>query len=151
MGFDPSASIVIIIIIPVLFLFNLLIAAILYVIKKDYYSRLFLLNALLSSIIFFILFSFEMRRNRDKIMEVWEFKKGDTTYILYRSKISEDFHLDYSLEPRMSSGYISGTWQDSNDIFILKSDDSSKYYIKGNLLIGFRNSTDTIKLKKSNH
>ena len=59
---EPSIAIAIIVLVPIAFLINILIAIILFFIKKASLTSIFVINAILSSIITYYSFGNEMRR-----------------------------------------------------------------------------------------
>jgi hypothetical protein len=145
---DPSVSIGILLLVPLVFVVNLLLAGVLYLLKKKEYAILFCINSILASIIMYQLFMSGIGRHQNNQLESWEFKKADTTFSLIRWKKTDDFDMEYRTDPGMSVGFLSGKCILKNGEFILTTD-STRYIMKDNLLIGFRRSGDTVKLKKA--
>lgn len=77
---DVSSSIIIIILVPFVFLLNLIIGVILYFSKKKTFAVIFLVNAFVSSIIMVHLFDYEIDRGVSNSLDQWEFQKADTTF-----------------------------------------------------------------------
>ncbi len=144
---DPSVSIGIILLVPFVFVLNLIIAGVLFYAKKKEYSRVFLVNSVTASIIMFYLFGKGIDRHQNKILEQWTFQKADTTFSLIRWKETNEFSMTYSLNPGSSWGFLDGHWENNNGKWILRADSTTMQIDKDNL-IGFRNSTDTIKMMK---
>ncbi|WP_243345949.1 hypothetical protein [Parabacteroides sp. FAFU027] len=144
---DPSVSIEIILLVPFVFVLNLIIAGVLLFAKKKEYSSVFLVNSVLSSIIMFYLFGRGIDRHQNKQLEEWTFQKADTTFSLIRLKETNEFSLTYSLNPGSSCGFLDGHYENENGNWILKADSMTMKISKDNL-IGFRNPTDTIRMKK---
>ncbi|MDN3691334.1 hypothetical protein QWZ06_03185 [Chryseobacterium tructae] len=144
---DPSVSIGIIFLVPFVFILNLIVAGILFFAKKKEYSKVFLVNSVVSSIIMFYLFGRGIDRYQNKRLEEWVFKKADTTFSLIRWKETNKFNMTYSLNPGSSWGLLDGICVNENGKWILKTDSITMKIDKDNL-IGLRNLLDTIKMKK---
>ncbi|TPE46109.1 hypothetical protein [Pontibacter mangrovi] len=144
---DPSVSIGVLLFVPFVFTLNLIIAAILFLIKRREYVNLFLINSIASSIIMFYLFGEGIKRHQRNRLESWEFVKADTTFQIIRWKKENEFSMSYSTDPGSSTGFLDGKCEKENEGFTL-STDSTLYRIKDNYLIGFRKANDRIKLKK---
>ena len=144
---EPSISIAIIFLVPLVFGVNLIISGILYFFNKTEYSKLFLINSVIASILMYYLFGKGIDRHQNKILESWKFTKVDTTFSLIRWKNSNSFSLTYSLYAGSSSGFMDGDCELKNDEWIL-STDSLEMKISDNKLIGFRTPNDTILMKK---
>ncbi len=144
---DPSISIGIIVLVPFVFVVNLILAGILYLLKESEYSRLFLINSLVASFLMYYLFVEGIDRHQNKRLESWEFSAADTTFSLTRWKNTNSFSLTYSLEIGSSWGFMDGDCELKNTEWILKAD-SIEMKISDNKLIGFRNQNDTIRMKK---
>jgi hypothetical protein len=145
---DPSVSIGIILLVPFVFVLNLIIAGVLFFAKKKEFSRIFLINSIIASIMMFYLFGEGIDRHQNKTLESWEFNKTDTTYTLIRWKNSDKFSMTYSLRPGSSWGFWDGTYKNQNGNWILKADSITMAIDKKDNLIGFRNPVDTIKMNK---
>lgn len=145
---DPSVSIWIILLIPFVLVLNLVIAGILFFAKKKEFSRIFLINSGISSILMFYLFGEGIDRHLNRHLEDWTFEKADTTFSLIRWKQTNQFSMTYSLNPGSSWGLMDGTCQNQNGNWILKADSLTLTIDEKDNLIGFRSPCDTIKMKK---
>ncbi|MDD2797788.1 MAG: hypothetical protein PHV20_04270 [Bacteroidales bacterium] len=144
---DPSVSIGIILLVPFVFVLNLIIAGLLFYAKKKEYSKVFLVNSVIASVILFYLFAKGIDRHQNKRLEEWTFQKADTTFSLIRRKETNEFSITYSLNPGSSWGFLYGHCENKNEKWVLKAD-SITMEIDNDYLIGFRNQTDPIKMKK---
>jgi hypothetical protein len=144
---DPSVSIGILLLVPLVFILNLLIAGILYLCKKKNHSKLFLINSIVASIIIYYLFGKGIDRHQRNIFESWEFTKTDTIFSVIRYKEINEFSMSYSLDPGSSWRFLDGKCRFENNEWLLTTD-STKMKIKVNTLIGFKNPTDTIQMKR---
>jgi hypothetical protein len=145
---EPSVSIVIIYLVPFVFILNLIIAGLLFFLKRNELSRIFLVNSVIASIMMVYLFGKGIDRHQNTRLESWVFHKADTTFSLIRWKETNEFNMDYSLTPGMSWGLLDGKCEIENGEWILITDSLIMRIDKNNMLIGFRNPTDTIRMKK---
>jgi hypothetical protein len=145
---DPSISIGIFLLVPFVFIINLIIGGILYFLKKKESSKLFFINSILSSIIMFYLFGKGIDRHQNNRLESWEFIKVDSTFRLTRWKKTNKFSMSYSLNPGSSWGFLDGKCIEKNGTWHLTSDSLKMKIIDNEKLVGFRNATDTIKMNK---
>jgi len=146
---DPSVTIAILILVPLVFVANLIIAGIFYFINKDF-IKLFIINSVISSIIMYFLFINGINKRQQQILESWKFSKVDTTFLLIGWKQTNKFSITYSIDQGSSWSVLDGTYIFKDGEFILITA-STSYKVKGGYLIGFRKSTDTIKLEKINN
>ena len=144
---DPSVSIGIILLVPFVLILNLIIAGVLYLIKRRQYVNSFLINSVISSIVMFYLFGEGIDRHQNKRLESWQFIKADFTFEVTRWKELNEFSMSYSTNPGSSTEFLTGRCTLENGEFILATD-STKFKIKNNYLFGFRIGADKIKLKK---
>jgi hypothetical protein len=144
---DPSVSIGIILLVPLVFVLNLIIAGVLFYIKIKEYSRVFLVNSVIASVIMFYLFEKGIDRHQNKRLEEWTFQKADSTFSLIRWKEKNEFSMSYSLRPDSSWSFLDGNYENKNGKWILITD-SITMEIDHDNLIGFRNSLDTIRMTK---
>ncbi|NBG66900.1 hypothetical protein [Acidiluteibacter ferrifornacis] len=145
---DPSVSISIIIYVPLVVIVNLLIAGFLFFNKNKEYSILFLINAVLSSLVMIYLYDKGIDRHQNKRLESWEFSKSDTTFSIIRWKNIAEFSMTYSLRPGSSSGLLHGKCINLKDEWILTDDSLKMKITKDGNLVGFTSISDTIKLTK---
>ena len=94
---EPNIAIAIIVLVPIAFLINILIAIIFFFIKKTSLTSIFVINAILSSIITYYSFRNEMRRQSSLELESWSFKRNDTLFELNSYKKRNKFDMSYSL------------------------------------------------------
>lgn len=144
---DPSVSIALILLIPFVFCVNLIIAGIFFFMKKKTYAYLFLANAFVASFLLDYLYGEGIARYQNRRLESWEFVKNDTTFSVIRWKEFNEFSFSYSEDEGSSTNFLDGKCEAKNGEWILTTD-STMMKIKDNTLIGFRNPTDTIQMKK---
>lgn len=140
-------SIAIIVLVPIAFLINILIAIIFFFIKKTSLTSIFVINAILSSIITYYSFGNEMRRQSSLELESWSFKRNDTLFELNSYKKRNEFDMSYSLSSGSSGNFLNGKYIKQQNGIILISD-SIKMRIEGNKIIGFGKTNDTIGIFK---
>lgn len=145
---DPSASIVMVLLVPFIFIVNIIIAGVLLYKKKKENGVIFLVNAVIASLLMFYLFEKRIDRYQNNTLEQWEFKKADTTFYLIRWKETDDFSMTYSLHPGSSCGFLDGKCIKENENWILKTDSLKMKIIPQDRLVGFKNIGDTIKMDK---
>jgi hypothetical protein len=145
---DPSVSIGIFFLIPFIFVINLIIGGIMFFIKRKEYSKLFFINSVLSSVIMFYLFGKGIDRHQNNRLESWEFAKTDTIFDLTRWKKTNKFSMSYSFSPGSSWSFLDGQCVQKNGEWYLSTDTLNMKIINDEKLIGFRNPTDTITMKK---
>src|SRR5689334_4087603 len=78
---DPSVSIGIFIVVPLTVIVNLIIAAILFAVKRRY-SKVFLINSIISAIIMYNLFIAGIDRHQRLRYEGWKFTIKDTAFYI---------------------------------------------------------------------
>ncbi len=147
---DPSLSIGILLLVPFVLIINLIIATILYFLKRKASSKLFLINSVIASFIMFHFYKMGIDRYQNRVLENWNFKKADTTFSLIRWKESDEFSMSYSLNPGSSWSFLDGKYYKENGDWILVAD-SLKMKIVNDSLIGFRKLSDTIQIHRINN
>ena len=145
---EPSVSIAIIYLVPFVFVINLIIAGILFLMKKKEYLRLFIENSIIVYIIMFYLFGEGIDRHQNSQLESWEFQKADSTFSVIRWKKTDEFSMSYSLNPGSSWGFLDGTCKKENGNWILQTDTLTMKIDKNDNLIGFKHPTDTIRMNR---
>ena len=135
-------SIAIIVLVPIAFLINILIAIIFFFIKKTSLTSIFVINAIPSSSITYYSFGNEIRRQSSLELESWSFKRNDTLFELNRYKKRNEFDMSYSLSSGSSGNFLNGKYIKQQNGIILISD-SIKMRIEGNKIIGFGKTNDT--------
>ncbi len=145
----PDAGIGILIVVPFVMIVNLVIAAILHVLKCQN-AIVFIINAVISAIIMYNLFIAGIERRLHLEYEAWLFKVGDTAFIVRFQKPDNLFSVDGMDDkhiPPESWDYLHGRFTDNKDYYLLKTETNEEYTIKDDFLFGFRN-IDKIKLTK---
>lgn len=140
---DPSASIGIIILVPIAAIINLIFAWLAYNTKRNY-TNAFLLNTIISSILMYYLFTWGITRHQKKRYEGWNFNISDTVFRITHSKMDNTFSITYSTDPGSSWSLIDGRFIKRQDSYVLATD-STQYIIRNNYLFGFRDR-DSLKL-----
>jgi membrane protein YdbS with pleckstrin-like domain len=142
---DASVSIGILLVVPLAIIINLIIAAILFVVKRRY-AKTFLINSLISAAIMYYLFVAGINRHQRLRYEGWNFKIKDTTFNILHSKLDSTFSITYSLSPGSSWSFMDGRFITKNNSYLLTTD-STTFFIRNNFLSGFR-GRDSIGLTK---
>jgi hypothetical protein len=144
---SPSAALGIIIVIPTVIIINLAIALILYFTKREH-TKLFVINALISAILMNYLFMKGIDRTVNRNLEMWEFNVKDTLFMITRWKLHNTFDItENNSFTGASITILDGkTIKKDNDYYL--TTDSTQYKIRNGYLFGFRNTSDSIKLKK---
>lgn len=113
-------SIAIIVLVPIAFLINILIAIIFFFIKKTSLTSIFVINAIPSSSITYYSFGNEMRRQSSLELESWSFKRNDTLFELNRYKKRNEFDMSYSLSSGSSGNFLNGKYiKQQNGIILI--------------------------------
>jgi hypothetical protein len=146
---DPSISIGLLILLPFVSALNLIIALLLYFMKRKYAVH-FIINAIITPFLMFYLFNKGISSNLDNTYEEWSFKIADTTFNILREKKIKDFNMSYSNTEGSSTGFLDGKYKETKEGYLLTTD-STKYIIKNNFLFGFRKRGDGIKLTKTEY
>lgn len=145
---DQSVTIYLIFLIPTIIAVNLMIAVILFILKKNHYSTFFLINSILSSIIMYFVFIYGMERNYNERYTDWKFNKSDTLFYITQNKKDTLIDISFKLNDPHTSYFILSENYNSTKDGIAFHNDSINCQIIDNKLIGFRNKKDTIKLNK---
>lgn len=146
---DGSASISILFIIPKVFLANLIIAGMFYIVDK-YYTLFFVINSFLSSFLLYLIFVQYIEMNYRNNVSSWEFFIDNIKYTISYPNINkgeEYYTIEYSPEPGLSIGDRRGVANIRNDTIYFTEMNGTKYFIYENYLFGYKN-TDKIKVKK---
>ncbi len=142
---DPSASIGIFLLIPIVIIVNLLAGAVL-LLFKNANAKLFFINSIAASFIVSELFDNGIRNHQNRIYESWEFSKNDTLFKIERNKEYNEFSISYSMDNGSSTEFMTGRCIAKNDSVVLKSD-SGELYIFKYKLHNFRKSVYPIAVK----
>jgi membrane protein YdbS with pleckstrin-like domain len=143
---DPSVSIALVLVVPAVIIINLVIAILLYFTKREY-SKIFVINSLLSAVIMYILFLNGIDRHQKLRYESWKFNIEDTIFQITHSKLDNTFSISESTNPGSSTGFLDGKFSRKGNEYYLTTD-STEYKIRKEYFYGFRNSKDSIKLTK---
>jgi len=142
---DPSVSIGIFLLIPFVVGINLLLALILYFVKRQL-AKFFLINAVISGIVMHFLFGLGIKRHQQIRYESWTFKIRDTTFEITHMKLDSTFSMSESTSEGPSIEFLQGSFRKKGNEYHLITD-STKYVIKNGVLFGFKNNT-TFKLTR---
>ncbi len=145
---SPDSAIEIYIVVPFVFLLNLIIAGILFLFKKKY-SSIFLVNSILSSIIMYNLFGYGIHKTIDNMYDSWEFTKNDTVFVINKSNEYNEFSMSYRTDPGSSTQFISGASKLQGDTLVLSSGSTHMFIVKDSLY-NFQAVKSSIKLKIRN-
>jgi len=144
---DPSIGILIIILVPFVFILNLIIAAILFFFKNQN-SKFFLLNSIIASLVMFCLFPQEISNRLNDQYDIWEFTLGDTTFQITIEENSLDhlFSATYKVKQQgMTNTLVDGIYENRDDTLFLIGE-SLEMYILENKLYNFQNRDKVIPL-----
>lgn len=137
MDSDPSVSIGIFLVIPFVVVINLLLALVLYFVKRPL-AKLFLFNAIISPIVMYFLFDLGIKRRQQIRYESWAFKIRDTTYRINLMKLDSTFSMSESSDAGSSTEFLQGVFLKKGNEYHLITD-STNYVINNGLLSGFKN------------
>ena len=147
MSQDPSSSMVVVTIVPIILGLNLAIAGILYLFKNSEYSKYFILNALIASAIFYAFFVSSVRKFNRENYSTWYFLRSDTTYVINHEIKTDSFFITMKVDPNSSVPLLSGKCVRSDEGLLL-STDSVQMTLNGVSLSGFPGITGIIDLVK---
>src|SRR5579875_2948152 len=85
---DPSVSIGIFLVVPLAIIVNLILAAILYFVKRKY-TNVFLINSVIAAVIMYYLFIAGIDRHQRQRYESWQFNLNDTTFRITNNKLDK--------------------------------------------------------------
>ena len=141
---DPSVSIGIVLIVPILFGINLIIGVTLFYLKKPF-SKLFLVNAFVCPLIFYALWNLWFVNYHERNNTEYKFSINDVVYELSIGKNNEYFYLcDENNDGRV---YV-GKYEKKGDSLIL-NDTEARMYIIDNKLFEFPEKRTGIELIKT--
>ena len=146
---DPSISIGIVLILPIIFGINLIIAIILYFLKKPI-SKLFFANSIICPIIFYAFWNLWFMNWAERNYVEYSFRVDNRKLEVSLSKTSEYFSISDKSNQKNGSttGLYFGKYEKIGDSIKL-TDGEKKMYIFENKLIGFAKNVKEIKLKKA--
>ncbi|TXE07944.1 hypothetical protein ES711_11005 [Gelidibacter salicanalis] len=146
---DPSVSLGIIIIVPFLFVLNIIIGILFYIFKSKL-SSLFFINSIVCPLLFFGIWNLWYMNYQDRISERFEFVIGEKNYEVSLSKKSEYFSISDMTNQQngTTTGLYFGKYEKKADSIKL-TDGETKMYIVKKKLIGFPEKPNEIKLTES--
>jgi len=127
-----GAAMYVYILVPFVFLINLIISGILFFVKRAY-SAMFFINSVSASFIAYWLFTAEMSKQADAAFDSWRFNIQDTIFRIDKSNKTNDFSISYSFESGSSFSFMEGQYKLKNDTLLLKSDSVTMFIYKGKL------------------
>lgn len=146
MNLDPSISIFILVLIPFVIVVNLLVAGVVYYVRKQY-SKFFLINTVISAVIMNYLFGEGISRRQANRLESWEFSHNNIRYQITHWKSEGEFSMSERLDPGSSIVFLKGRFVEANNEVYLTTD-STRYVIRNGILYGFGNESKGFLLKK---
>lgn len=144
----PGSAMVIYLVVPFVFVVNVIIGALLFFIKKEY-STMFFVNSIIASIVTNWLFTAELSNQSRSAYDSWAFNLEDTTFHINKLNDHDEFGISYSNDGGSSIEFMRGKYRQNKDTLMLKVD-SGNMYIHENKLYNFRHSKIPIPLKSLN-
>lgn len=142
---DPSISIAVTLLVPLVFGINAAIGGVLaFFRKRD--SMVFFANALVSSLLMSHLFHAGIEVHQERRLDAWEFTRQDTVFHLTKWEEVREFSMGYIESAGSSTYFLDGTWEKKGDTLILEADSTLMFILRGQLL-GFREKAERIPLK----
>jgi hypothetical protein len=145
---DPSISIYLALVLPSLFLANIIVAGIMYKVNKKYTLH-FIINSFVSVLLMYFLFGWAIERNLKRTMEKWNvFSKG-VKYEIVRYKKNNTFYLSVDLGNDAFQGMEKdrGFVYLRNDTLFFSTVDSNHYFIHDGFIFNFK-GTKKERVKK---
>jgi len=89
-------------------------------------------------------------RNLDRRIDEWKFNHKDSTLTISIWTETNTYDMMHEIAPTISSGYSDGTYEKTDDQWILRSrkDSTQMIITNNNQLLNFNNRNDTIQLKR---
>jgi hypothetical protein len=143
---DASASIALTMLVPVIFIVNIIIAAIAYRIQK-HYTLFFIVNAFVSCWMMYFAFTKYIELNNRASYEEWNFIVKSKSYTIYYQLNDPIYFVDVNCGEGCSYSYDRGTVLQKNDTLYFTSVNKSRYYIYNGYMCNFKN-VSKIKVKK---
>lgn len=144
----PGSAMVVYIVVPFVFIINMIIGAILFFTKRVY-SPLFFINCIVASAITFSLFTLEMNNQDKEHFDSWDFSLQDTTFSITKWNKYNEFSISYGENTGSSTSFLDGKCEQKKDTLFLITD-SIRMYIHHDKLHNFRRSKNPITLKIRN-
>jgi hypothetical protein len=151
--FKPShdMAIVLIYMIPLVILINIIIASIMFFIKK-YYTPFFILNIFISVVMLIFFFDWYSYTPTSKEYQYLEFKIDNIDYRIYCApfrKLGNKYSITVDLGGGLFRRYDDGIINKQNDTIYFFSVDNTQYYIYKEYLYNFK-GIDKIKVNRTN-
>lgn len=144
---DDSVSLgFVLILIPGIFLTNLILGIIIFFLKR-YLAIYFVLNAFVSSVILFIFWWLYIRIDHITHTESWNFWLENYSYNIFYTNSENDYDVEIKRNESSSYRIDCGIYKECNDTIYFYSNAGSTYYIYKDYLYNF-NGIDKLKLKK---
>lgn len=143
--FGQGSAMVIYLVVPFVFIINIIIGGVLFFIKRVY-STMFFVNCIVSSIITNWIVSMELSNQSARAYDKWIFNLKDTTFRIDKSNDYNNFSISYSNSGGSSTEFIDGKYKQNRDTLLLRMD-SDSMYIHKNKLYNFRHSKTPIPLR----
>ncbi len=140
-----GSAMVIYLVVPYVFIINVIIGGILFFVKRPY-SMMFFVNCLVAPIITYWAFTSELRNQSRSAYDMWDFNLKDTTFRIDKSNNYNRFSMTYSNSGGSSIEFLTGEYVQNKDTLKLKAD-SINMYIHKNKLYNFRHSKQPITLR----
>ncbi|MBE9603153.1 hypothetical protein [Pedobacter sp. MC2016-24] len=140
-----GAAMYLYILVPFVFILNIIIGAVLFFAKRAY-SGMFFINCIVASVITSWLFTSEMTKQANAAYDIWVFDLQDTTFRVSKSNKSNNFNMSYSFHPGSSWSFMDGHYEQRRDTLLLTAD-SIKMFIHHGKLYNFRRLKPPIVLK----
>lgn len=141
----PGSAMVIYIVVPFVFIVNIIIGVILFFAKRVY-SPMFFINCIVSPVITYWIFTLEMGNQYKGHFDHWNFNLQDTAFRITKWNKYDEFSISYSESPGSSTSFLEGKCEQKKDTLLLIAD-SISMYIHNDKLYNFRKSKDPIALK----
>lgn len=121
---EPSLGIYLVIILPILFFVNWIIAGVMYLIYNEHY-KCFIYNSFLSVLLMYLLFSFATYQNIKKHMQTWSVTINKTEYEIIWYKEDNTFRVSINLGDGFYRGLDMGEGKvnlKNDTIFFIRAD-----------------------------
>ena len=141
---------VIYIVVPFIFVINIVIGVVLFFTKRVY-SSLFFINCIVVSVITYWVFTLEISHQYKGHFDHWSFNLQDTTFRITKWNKYNEFSISYSDSENSgsSTSFMDGKCEQRKDTLLLIVD-SINMYIHYDKLYNFRQSKNPITLETNN-
>lgn len=136
---SPSVSIYLAFALPFLFLANIVIAGIMYTVRKEY-ALCFVINSFVSVLLMYLLFGWATERNLKRTMEKWTVSVNDKKYEIVRYKQDDTFYIlvDFGDGALQGMGKDRGVVHLKNDTLFFLTVDGMQYFIHDGFIFNFK-------------